>query len=94
MAIFSLYPHMVFLLCMCSNFFFFMRVSVTLDKDPHQQPHFNAIISFILFYLFLAALGLPCRSGFSLVSGSGGYSSVTMYRLLIAVSSLVLEHGL
>ena len=46
------------------------------------------------FYLFLAVLGLFCCVGFSLVAASGGYSLVAVLRLLIAVASLVAEHGL
>ena len=43
---------------------------------------------------FLAALGLRCCMGFSIVAASRGYSLVAMCRLLIAVASLVAEHGL
>ena len=42
----------------------------------------------------MALLGLHCRAGFSLVVATGGYSAVVGLRLLIAVASLVLEHGL
>ena len=38
-------------------------------------------------------LGLPCCLGFSLVVVSGGYSLVVVRRLLMAVVSLVAEHG-
>ena len=48
----------------------------------------------ILIYLLVALLGLHCRAGFSLVVATGGYSAVVGLRLLIAVASLVLEHGL
>ena len=47
-----------------------------------------------LIYLFLATLGLCCRVGFSLLAASGGSSLVAVSRLLIAVASLVAEHGL
>ena len=47
-----------------------------------------------LFYLFMAVLGLCCSAGFSLVVASGGYSLVAVHGLLIAVVSLVAEHGL
>ena len=43
--------------------------------------------------LFLAVLALHCCEGFSLVSVSGGYSSVAVPGLLIEVASLV-EHRL
>ena len=38
-------------------------------------------------------LGLPCFLGFSLVVASGGYSLVVVHGLLMAVVSLVAEHG-
>ena len=53
---------------------------------------YNFIYSFI--YLFLAMLGLPCCGDFSLVVVSGCYSLVVVRGLLIAVASLVAEHGL
>ena len=39
-------------------------------------------------------LGLRCSVGFSLVVASGDYSLVAVHGLLIAVVSLVAEHGL
>ena len=39
-------------------------------------------------------LGLPCYLGFSLVEASRGYSVVLVCRLLIAVASPDVEHGL
>ena len=39
-------------------------------------------------------LGLCCCTGFSLVVVSRGYSVVVVLRFLIAVTSLVTEHGL
>ena len=50
---------------------------------------FSSFISFIL-----DCLGLPCCRGFSLVAGRGDYTLVVVHRLLIAVASLVAEHGL
>ena len=51
------------------------------------------LILYIYFiYLFLAALGLRCCA-WALVAASGGYS-VVVHELLIAVASLVAEHGL
>ena len=38
-------------------------------------------------------LRLHCCAGFSLVAASGEYSAVSVHRLLIAVASLVGEHG-
>ena len=45
----------------------------------------------LLFYM--AVLGLCCFAGFSLVVESGGYSSLAVCGLLIAVASLVVEQG-
>ena len=42
----------------------------------------------------LAALGLYCCMGFSLVVGSEGYSPVAVHRLLITEASCTVEHGL
>ena len=42
----------------------------------------------------LAALGLYCCVGFSLVVVSEGYSLVAMHQLLMAVASFIVEHGL
>ena len=49
--------------------------------------------SFSLF-LFLAVLGLHCCMGLSVVGASGGYSLRAVRGLLVAVASLVAEHGL
>ena len=49
---------------------------------------------FFLFIYFLAVLGLCCCVGFSLVAGNGVYSVVGVFRLLIVVASLVVEHRL
>ena len=57
-------------------------------------------VFFLIFiYLILAALGLCCRVGFSLVAAKQGWgvvcsSLVVMCGLLIVVASLVAEHGL
>ena len=42
----------------------------------------------------MAAVGLRCCVGFSLVVASRGYSLVTVHGLLILVASLVAEHKL
>ena len=42
----------------------------------------------------MAAPGLRCCAGFSLVAESGGYSTVAVHGLLIALASLVAEQGL
>ena len=46
------------------------------------------------FCLFLAMLDLCCCEGFSLVVVSRGYSLFVVHGLLIAVASLVAEHGI
>ena len=57
-------------------------------------------VFFLIFiYLILAALGLCCQVGFSLVAAKQGWgvvcsSLVAMRGLLIVVASLVAEHGL
>ena len=43
-------------------------------------------------YVFLAMLGLHGHAGFSLVLESRGYSPVVVWRILIAMASLVAEH--
>ena len=53
----------------------------------------EALFLFFKIDLFLAVLGLHCCLGFSLVSVSRGSPVVAMCRLLIAVDSLVAEHG-
>ena len=49
---------------------------------------------FALVYLFLAVLDFGCCASFSLIEASGGYSLIVVHRLLIAVASLLVEHGL
>ena len=45
-------------------------------------------------YLFLAALGLHCCTWAFSSCGERGLLFIAMYGLLIAVASLVVEHGL
>ena len=45
----------------------------------------------LFIYLFIAALGLHCFRGFSLVAESRGYSIVAVCGLLTEVASLVAE---
>ena len=53
------------------------------------------LLSFVyLFYLFLAALGLCCCAWAFSSCGERGLLFVAVHRLLIAVASLVAEHGL
>ena len=55
-------------------------------------PFFNLFFSFI--YLFLTALGLCCCARAFSSCGERGLLFVVVCRLLIAVASLVAEHGL
>ena len=49
----------------------------------------------LLINLFiLAVLGFRCHVGFSQVAVSGDYALVTVCRPVIAMASLVAEHGL
>ena len=48
----------------------------------------------LCIYLVSAGLGLRCCAGLSLVLESRGYSLAAVLRLLVAVASLVAEHGL
>ena len=55
----------------------------------------NKVFLFYLFiYLFLAALGLHCCARASSSCGEWGLLFVAIHGLLIAVASLVVEHGL
>ena len=47
-----------------------------------------------LFYLFLAVLGLRCCMQAFSSCGERGLPFIAVHRLLIAVASLVAEHGL
>ena len=64
------------------SFFFFVFV------------FFFLINLFILFYLFLAALGLHCCTRVFSSCGARGLLFVVVHELLISVASLVAEHGL
>ena len=71
---------------------------------PTRLPHFSPsltsepfffFLKFIYFiYLFLAALGLRCCAQAFSSCGERGLLFVAVRRLLIAVASLVAEHGL
>ena len=49
---------------------------------------------YIITYLFLAVLGLPCCTGTFSSSSDQGLLFVAVRRLLISVASLVAEHRL
>ena len=70
-----------------------------LNPGPRQRKaqslnHTMQILLILFIYLFLAVLYLCCYAGFSLVATSRACSLVAASRLLIAVASLVAEHGL
>ena len=54
----------------------------------------NLFIYFIFIYLFLAVLGLRCCLRAFSSCGERGLLFVAVFRLLIAVASLVVEYGL
>ena len=61
------------------------------------KAYFEMLLFFNIYFLSLAVLSLRCCASFSLVSlvaAAGDYSLVVVHRLLIAVASLFLEHGL
>ena len=55
---------------------------------------FSFLFKILFIYLFLAALGLRCCAWAFSSYGERGLLSVVVHRLLIAVASLVAEHGL
>ena len=57
-------------------------------------PHLTYFFFNKFIYLFLAALGLRCSTPAFSSCGEWGLLLVTVHRLLIAVASLVAEHGL
>ena len=70
-----------------------IQLSMAIGKADHVH-HLFFIYKFILFYLFLAALGLRCCARAFSSCGEWGLLFVVVHRLLIAVASLVAEHGL
>ena len=62
-------------------------------RDTYYFLLTNSLL-FLNLYWFLAALGLCCCTGFSPLAASRGYSLAVVRRLLTAVVSLVVEHGL
>ena len=74
-------------------------------NDSWRYKHFSSLLNFnehivfqkllssTLFFSPLAVLDLCCCMGFPLISECGGYSLFWVCRLLVAVASLVAEHG-
>ena len=69
-------------------------------RFPRSRACEDFFFFFLTFWPFLSSLPpfLPsvfdAVRGLSLVAASGSYSFVAMRRLLVAVASLVVEHGL
>ena len=63
-------------------------------KTRESAGKADSFFFFFNIYLFLAVQGVCCCAVFALVVASGGYSFVAVCRLLIALASLVVEHGL
>ena len=57
-------------------------------------PLFLSFLFLMIIYFFLTALGLAAVHGPSPGALTGGYSLVTVHRLLNAASSLAVEHRL
>ena len=57
------------------------------------SPKHFFLFFFFKMYLFMAVVSLLLHTGFPLVAASGGYSLVAVCGLLMAVASLVGEHG-
>ena len=58
------------------------------------QPHLIYLFIYLFVYLFLAALGLHCCTRAFSSCSERGLLFVAVHGLLIAVASLVVEHGL
>ena len=89
------YTACCFVLC----FFFVLSPCLPLGTSSHPSQENNlAILSpisfFILFYLFLAVLGLHCWAQAFPSCREWGYSLDVVCGFLIAVVSLVSDHGL
>ena len=61
---------------------------------PNLGVFDEKIFGFFFFFFFLAALGLCCRTRAFSSCGEQGLLFVAVHGLLIAVASLVVEHGL
>ena len=65
-----------------------------MEWDSSPQCLWQALVLFFCFLFFWLRWLFVAAHGLSLVAASGGYSSTAVRRLLIAVASLVAEHGL
>ena len=60
----------------------------------HNTNYKGLIKSFLFIYLFLAVLSLRCCARAFSSCGEQGLLFIAVRRLLIAVASLVVEHGI
>ena len=72
----------------------YRRVTEASLDSRERKLDTSSLFYFILFYLFLAALGLRCCMRAFSSREEQGLLFVVVCRLLIAVASLVSEHGL
>ena len=78
-----------------SNIYTARAWSVFGDRGKYLQSVHTFFCLFVcLFYLFLAVLGLHCYAWSFSSCGERGLLFVAVHGLLIAVASLVVEHGL
>ena len=90
------------LLIQCIAFICLLTILIYLSYYLSLSYIFNLSLSsrtfffkyFILFYLFMAALGLRCCTRAFSSCGGQGLLFVAVHRLLIAVASFLAEHGL
>ena len=73
----------------------FLAIMAVFSACLHMVSSLNSPFKKILLfvYLFLAVLGLHCWASFSLAVAIKGYSLVAVHGLLVAVASLVGQHG-
>ena len=65
-----------------------------MELGGQQRELSGRYLFLFLFYLFLSALGLRCCAWVFSSCGEQGLLFVVVHGLLIAVASLVAEHGL
>ena len=69
--------------------------SPTVQSLSRSQDGFGFFLIYLFFiYLFLAVLGLRCCARAFSSCGERGLFLIVVHGLLIAVASLVVEHGL
>ena len=68
--------------------------TIKIRKQKVKKPNDFFLNVFLLFIYFWLRWVFVAAHGLSPVAGSGGCCSFAMHRLLIAVASLVAEHGL